>query len=101
MIPLHDLGCTIDQISDIVDLGDIDGNENEISTIQEIIDFYQNIKSTHSKKESLDEKMMKAMVDLQDGQFLPGSTIQYYKGAKYWVHSDYLRKANKNGLLSG
>ena len=81
-------------------LGNISGNNKEISTIQNIIDFYDNVKKLHNSKDKENPVMAKAMVDLQSGDFIPDPTMHYYENSLLWKHPDFSLKANKKGLLA-
>jgi len=113
VIPLHLLGFKVDEIEDMVNLGDIEKDwqesaqelipftdfDDSIRSVQDIVDYYQ-VATTQENAELLDPVRDETVVALlQSGSFTPDPNADYFK-AHLWQSTGFQLQAARSGLMT-
>lgn len=113
VIPLHLMGFRVDEIEDMVNLGDIEkgwqestqeiipftDTDDSIRCVQDIVDYY-NLATMQENAELLDTVTNETVVALlQSGEFTPNPNANYFK-AHLWQSSGFQLPAASSGLMT-
>jgi len=96
IIPLYDMQYTAEQIEDLVEMPEILETNNQIATVKDIIEYYEQAKKQNPEDlhiEAVNDKLeyenySNVLMQLQAGTFVPDPAANYYE-AERWQHPHF------------
>ncbi len=92
------MGYSTEQIEDMVDMGEIEGEGSNIYSVAHIIDYFNRAKEQPVELTMQEDSEVSVVVALQDRSFTPNPEASYFESSR-WQHADFQLKADIHGLV--